>query len=80
MIFVAQIRGIQYFDISVFSSIISKIFFSLSIIKPTKQNLSKYLTIRPISLAACSKAWVCGLSLAGIMGSNPNGGLDVYLS
>jgi hypothetical protein len=28
-------------------------------------------------MAALSKAWVCGLSLAGIVGSNPAGGMDV---
>jgi hypothetical protein len=33
--------------------------------------------IRPIPMAARSKAWVCGRSLAGIMGSNLAGGLDV---
>ena len=26
-------------------------------------------------MAACSKAWVCGRSLAGIVGSNPTGGI-----
>ena len=28
-------------------------------------------------LAACSEAWVCGRCLAGIVGSNPTGGMDV---
>jgi len=28
-------------------------------------------------LAALSKAWVCGRSPAEIVGSNPNGGMDV---
>ena len=32
-----------------------------------------------ISLAARSKAWVCGGSLAGIAGSNPAGGVNVSL-
>jgi hypothetical protein len=32
---------------------------------------------RPIPLAARSEAWVCGRSLAGIVGSNPVGGMDV---
>jgi len=32
---------------------------------------------RPISEAARSKAWVYGLSLAGIVGSNPAGEMDV---
>jgi hypothetical protein len=31
----------------------------------------------PIPAAALSKAWVFGHSLAGIMGSNPTGGMDV---
>jgi len=30
-------------------------------------------------LAARSKAWGCGRSLAGTEGSNPSGGTDVYL-
>jgi hypothetical protein len=30
-------------------------------------------------VAARSKAWVCGRSLAGIVGSNPAGGVDVCL-
>ena len=30
-------------------------------------------------MAAGSKAWVCGCSLAGIAGSNPDGGVDVCL-
>ena len=29
-----------------------------------------------IPLAARSKAWVCGRSLAGIAGSNPTGGME----
>jgi len=31
----------------------------------------------PIPVAAPSKAWVCGHSLAGIVGWNPAGGMDV---
>jgi hypothetical protein len=31
----------------------------------------------PIPVAARSKACVCGLSLAGIVGSNPAGNMDV---
>jgi len=31
-------------------------------------------------VAAQSKAWVCGRSLAGIVGSNPVGDIDVSLS
>jgi len=33
----------------------------------------------PIPLAARSKAWVCGRTLAGIVGSNPARGMDVCL-
>ena len=28
-------------------------------------------------MAALSKAWLCGRSLAGVVGSNPAGGMDV---
>jgi len=31
----------------------------------------------PIPVALASKAWVCGRSLAGIVGLNPHGGMDV---
>ena len=33
----------------------------------------------PIPVAARSKTWVCGRSLAGIVGSNPAGGMDMSL-
>jgi len=33
--------------------------------------------ILPVPVAARSKAWVCGRSLAEIVGSNPAGGMDV---
>ena len=33
--------------------------------------------VSPIPVAARSKAWVCGRSLAGIVSSNPVGGMDV---
>ena len=33
----------------------------------------------PVSVAAGSKAWVCGCSLAEIAGSNPAGSMDVCL-
>ena len=33
----------------------------------------------PIAVAALFKAWVCGRSLAGILGSNPAGGMNVCL-
>ena len=33
----------------------------------------------PVPAAARSKAWVCGRSLAEIVGSNPTGGMHVCL-
>jgi hypothetical protein len=33
----------------------------------------------PTPVAARSKAWVCGEALAGIVVSNPTGGMDVCL-
>ena len=36
-------------------------------------------TSMPIPLAARSKLWACSRLLAGIVGSNPAGGMDVYL-
>ena len=35
--------------------------------------------IVPVPVAARSKAYVCGRSLAEIVGSNPTGGMDVCL-
>jgi hypothetical protein len=32
-----------------------------------------------VPVAVRSKAWVCGRSVAGIVGSNPAGGMDVCL-
>jgi hypothetical protein len=44
----------------------------------------KFLVLKcwalPIPVPALSKALVCGRSLAGIMGSNPAWGMDVFLS
>jgi hypothetical protein len=40
---------------------------------------SIFLTL-PIRVAARSKAFVCGRSLTGILGSNPAGGMDICLS
>jgi len=34
---------------------------------------------RPVPVAARSKVWICGRSPAGIVGSNPTGGMDVCL-
>jgi len=36
------------------------------------------IQILPVSVAARSTAWVCGLSHAGISSSSPAGGMDVY--
>ena len=33
--------------------------------------------LKPIPVAAPSKVWICGRSLAGIVGSNPAGGIDI---
>jgi len=33
--------------------------------------------MKPVPVAARSKAWVCGLSLADTEDSNPTGGMDV---
>jgi len=38
-----------------------------------------YYMWSPVSVAARSKAWVCGHSLAGIAGLNPAGSMDVCL-
>ena len=35
--------------------------------------------LMPVPVAARSKAWVYGRSAAGIVGSNPTGGMDVCL-
>jgi hypothetical protein len=36
-----------------------------------------HMIFEPVPVAARSKAWVCGCSLAGIVGSNSVGGMDV---
>lgn len=35
--------------------------------------------LKPIPVAALYKAWVCGLSLVGIAGTSPAGGMEVCL-
>jgi hypothetical protein len=51
--------------------------------KNRKNNITdifvQYLESKPIPMAAQSKASVCGRSLAGIVGSNPTGSMDVCL-
>ena len=42
-------------------------------------NYFVYINLLPVRVAARSKAWVCGCSLAGIVGSNPTRGMDVSL-
>jgi hypothetical protein len=42
-------------------------------------NFGALNTKMPVPVAAQSKTWVCGLSLAGIAGSNSTGGMDVCL-
>ena len=42
------------------------------------RNVRHYRMV-PIPVAESSKLWVCGRSLAGIAGSNPDGGMDVCL-
>jgi hypothetical protein len=38
----------------------------------------KHMAAQPIPVAARYKAWVCGRSLAGISGSKPTGGMDIW--
>jgi hypothetical protein len=38
-----------------------------------------FLIYLPIPVAARSKVWVCGRTLAGIVGSNHTGGMDICL-
>jgi len=35
--------------------------------------------LQAVTVAALSKVWVCGRSLAGTVGSNPTGGMNVCL-
>jgi mannitol-1-phosphate/altronate dehydrogenase len=43
------------------------------------KKLSSLILIQPILVTARNKAWVCGRCIAGIAGSNPIGGMDIYL-
>jgi len=40
---------------------------------------AQYTTELPIPVAAQSKVWACSCSIAGIVGLNPAGGMDVCL-
>jgi hypothetical protein len=44
-----------------------------------EKKLENCYTMKLISVAAPNKVWVCGHSLAGIVGSNPTGGMAVCL-
>ena len=49
---------------------------------PKIDHFSKYRPVKPFLISVAilwSKAWVCGRWLAGIAGSNPAGGMDVWL-
>jgi len=49
------------------------IFFRKSIL------YTKQLKDQPVPVAALSRVWKCSRSLSGIAGSNPTGGMDVFL-
>jgi hypothetical protein len=56
--------------------------FRLSIIERSLITLHRsvdllYVVSWPIQVAARSEAWVCGSSLAGIVGSNPTASMDL---
>jgi len=48
-------------------------------IKSGTRKLERITSVGPVPVAARSKAWVWGRSLAGTVGSNPAGGMDVCL-
>jgi hypothetical protein len=45
--------------------------------RPERWNSTVHTIAKPIPVAMRSKAWVCGLLLAGIAGSNAAGGMSV---
>ena len=45
----------------------------------TMRHFALRCVILPVPVAARPRAYVCGRSLAGIAGSNPDRGMDVYL-
>jgi hypothetical protein len=47
---------------------------------PTQCICVLYIILWSIPVAARSKAWVCGRSIAGIVGLNPTGRMDACLS
>jgi hypothetical protein len=70
----SRARGKERLDVTLPPS---RVFTGRYLIKHRK-NLHLTLS-KPIPVAARSKAWVCGLSLVGISGSNPAGGMVVSL-
>ena len=56
-----------------------KALYSSEIFVITYLNIMYLIYLMPIPVAVRSKAGVCGLSLTGIAGSNPAGGMDVCL-
>ena len=63
-------------------SSINKNFYQmpLTVVKRSRLLQEKHelrVITKPIPVAAQSKAWVCGRSLAGTAGSNPAGGMDI---
>ena len=57
--------------------IVQKLIREQNLAKNQKLASARYVWTIPV--VARSKAWVCGRSLAGIVGSNPAGGMDVSL-
>jgi len=57
--------------------------YSLHVPSRVKRKPNHTLLVGVIGVVAlsrlCLKAWVCGRLLAGIAGSNPSGGIDVFL-
>jgi hypothetical protein len=78
-VFEKRIKGLLYFReetlISVYN--IKLLDDSTCTSDAMYQVLTTRLLSRPIPLAARSKEWVCGRSLAGIWVSNPAGDMDV---
>jgi hypothetical protein len=78
----AGIRHLQYefFNIQdiVFKQLVpQKLVYSYG--KSVAEITFSFTLCQPIPVAARSKAWVCGRSLAGIVGSNDTEGMDVCL-
>jgi hypothetical protein len=86
-------KRLMHLRIEFHCSIPTASFVSKTITKYFYQPLSKIIIIiiimisyyyyyyysQPIPVVARSKAWVCGRWLAGIAGSNPAEGMEVYL-